>query len=88
MSGKFVDVTLRLIDKMTSPLNSAGAKLKNSARQWERAGKQIQNAGKSITAVGASITTAVTVPIVGAGVAAIKVAADFEEGMSGVQAIC
>ena len=88
MSGKFVDVTLRLIDKMTSPLNAAGAKLKDSARQWERAGKQIQNAGKSITAVGASITTAVTVPIVGAGAAAIKVAADFEEGMSGVQAIC
>lgn len=88
MAGKFVDVTLRLIDKMTSPLNAAGAKLKDSAKQWERAGKQIQNTGKSIEKVGAGMTKAVTLPVVGAGVAAVKTAADFEKGMSGVQAIC
>ncbi len=87
MAGKFVDVTLRLIDKMTSPLNAAGAKLKDSAKQWERAGRQIQNTGKSIEKVGAGMTKAVTLPVVGAGVAAVKTAADFEKGMSGVQAI-
>lgn len=87
MAGKFVDVTLRLIDKMSSPLNAAGAKLKNSADQWTRAGKQIQNAGKSISAVGGSMTKTLTVPIVGAGVAAVKVASDFEKGMSTVQSI-
>ena len=88
MAGKFVDVTLRLIDKMTSPLNSAGAKLKDSANQWTKAGKQIQSTGKSISAVGAGMTKAVTIPIVGAGVAAVKTAADFEKGMSTVQSIC
>lgn len=88
MAGKFVDVTLRLIDKMTSPLNSAGAKLKDSANQWTKAGKQIQSTGKSISAVGAGMTKAVTIPIVGAGVAAVKTAADFEKGMSAVQSIC
>lgn len=87
MAGKFVDVTLRLIDKMTSPLNSAGAKLKDSANQWTKAGKQIQSTGKSISAVGAGMTKAITVPIVGAGVAAVKTAADFEKGMSTVQSI-
>lgn len=88
MAGKFVDVTLRLIDKMTSPLNSAGAKLKDSAKQWERAGKQIQSVGKNIEKVGTGMTKAVTLPVIGAGVAAVKTAADFEKGMSGVQAIC
>lgn len=88
MAGKFVDVTLRLIDKMSSPLNAAGAKLKDSANQWTRAGKQIQKAGKSISAVGGSMTKTLTVPIVGVGAAAIKVASDFEKGMSTVQSIC
>ncbi len=88
MAGKFVDVTLRLIDKMTSPLNAAGAKLKDSAKQWERAGKQIQSVGKSIEKVGTGMTKAVTLPVLGAGAAAVKTAADFEKGMSGVQAIC
>lgn len=87
MAGKFVDVTLRLIDKMSSPLNAAGAKLKESANQWTRAGKQIQKAGNSISAVGGSMTKKLTLPIVGAGAAAVKVAADFEQGMSTVQAI-
>ena len=88
MAGKFVDVTLRLIDKMSGPLNAAGAKLKDSANQWTRAGKQIQKVGKSISAVGGSLTKTLTVPIVGAGAATIKVASDFEKGMSTVQSIC
>ena len=71
MAGKFVDVTLRLIDKMTSPLNSAGAKLKDSAKQWERAGKQIQSAGNSISAVGMGLTTKITAPVVAMGTAAV-----------------
>lgn len=87
MAGKYVDVTLRLIDKMSSPLKAAGAKLKDSADQWKRAGRQIQNAGKSISAVGGSMTKTLTAPIVGAGVAAVKVASDFEKGMSTVQSI-
>lgn len=71
MAGKFVDVTLRLIDKMSSPLNAAGAKLKDSANQWTRAGKQIQNAGKSISAVGGSMAKALTAPIAAIGTAAV-----------------
>lgn len=81
MAGKFVDVTLRLIDKMTSPLNSAGAKLKDSANQWTKAGKQIQSTGKSISAVGASLTKKVTVPVVALGTAAVKNFGDVDKSL-------
>lgn len=87
MAGKVVDVTLRLIDKMSSPLNALGGNLAKSANQWTKAGKQIQNAGKSISAVGSSMTKTFTVPIASAGVACVKLASDFEAGMSKVQSI-
>ena len=87
MAGKVVDVTLRLIDKVTSPLGGINSKLQNSSKQWIKAGKQIQNAGKSISNVGSSMTKNLTVPIVGAGVASVKLASDFEAGMSKVQSI-
>ena len=87
MAGKFVDVTLRLIDKMTSPLNSAGQALSRQAQQIKRAGKEIQKAGKQISAVGGGMTKNFTIPIAGAGVAAIKLASDFESGMSKVSSI-
>lgn len=87
MAGKFVDVTLRLIDKMTGPLNNAGNALANHAKQFNRAGRDIQRAGRSISKVGASLTKSVTAPIVGAGAAAVKLAAGFEKGMDKVQSI-
>lgn len=87
MAGKVVDVTLRLIDKMSSPLNSLGGKLAQSANQWTKAGKQIQTAGKGIAKVGSTMTASLTTPIVGAGVACVKLASDFEAGMSKVQSI-
>lgn len=88
MAGKVVDVTLRLIDQLSSPLNAIGGKLSQSANQWTKAGKQIQNAGKSISAVGSSLTKSLTVPIATAGTACVKLASDFEAGMSSVKSIC
>ena len=85
--GKFIDVTLRLVDNMTSPLNSAGQALARHAMQYQRAGRQIQKAGKQISAVGGGMTKNFTIPIAGAGVAAIKLASDFESGMSKVSSI-
>ena len=88
MAGKVVDVTLRLVDQLSSPLNAIGGKLAQSANQWTKAGKQIQNAGKSISAVGSSLTKSLTVPIATAGTACVKLASDFEAGMSSVKSIC
>lgn len=87
MAGKVVDVTLRLKDQMSKALGAASAKLQDSGRQWQRTGKQIQNAGKSISAVGGSMTRSVTLPIVGAGTAAVKLASDFETAMDRVSSI-
>lgn len=71
MSGKHVDVTLRLIDKITGPLKNAEDKLTQTANQWTKAGKQIQSTGKSISAVGADLTKYFTVPIATLGTTAV-----------------
>lgn len=85
--GKIVDVTLRLVDKMSRPLRIAGTYLQDNARQWIKAGKQIERSGKAIAGVGTNLTKTVTAPIAGIGVASVKLAADFEKGMSTVQSI-
>ena len=85
--GKIVDVTLLLVDKMSSPLRIAGTYLQDNARQWIKAGKQIERSGKAIAGVGTNLTKTVTAPIAGIGVASVKLAADFEKGMSTVQSI-
>ena len=87
MAGKVVDVTLRLVDKISSPLNSIGGRLAHSANQWAKAGRRIQNAGKAIASTGSSMTRSLTIPIAGAGAACVKLASDFESGMSKVQSI-
>lgn len=46
---------------------------------------KVTNIGQSMTKAGKSMTVGMTVPLVGVGAAVIKVAADFETGMKGVQ---
>lgn len=50
-------------------------------------GKNISGAGKKLTSVGTSLTKNVTVPLAAIGVVGLKVATDFEKGMSEVKAI-
>lgn len=50
-------------------------------------GNNLQSAGKSITSAGSTLTKSVTVPIVGAGTAVVKLSSDFESAMSKVSAI-
>ena len=79
--GKFIDVTLRLIDNMSSGLNRAGQALARHANQYQKAGRQIQNAGKSISNVGASLTKTVTTPIVALGAASVKSFGEVDKTM-------
>lgn len=51
------------------------------------AGAKMQDIGKSISSVGDSMTRNVTVPLVGAGTAIVKVAGDFEQQMAKVSSI-
>jgi len=87
MAGKIIDVTMQLIDKISQPLSGINSKLTDSGRQWQNAGKDISRTGESITKVGTALTTAVTLPLVGAGVGVVNLASTFEAGMSKVQAI-
>ena len=50
-------------------------------------GGNLSNVGKSLTSAGTTLTKNVTVPLLGIGAAGLKVATDFEKGMSEVQAI-
>lgn len=50
-------------------------------------GNNFQSIGKGLSSVGTTLTKNVTVPIAAVGVAGLKVATDFEKGMSEVKAI-
>lgn len=60
---------------------------KIAAQEMQAAGKQLQEAGRGIANAGSTMTRYVTAPVVAAGVAVVKTAADFDTGMSKVQAI-
>ena len=87
MANKIVDVTLRLKDQISAPFKQVSDKLQASGQQMQRMGGNITRTGKNIENVGKSMTTKLTVPILGAGVAAVKVASDFEAGLSRVSSI-
>ena len=60
---------------------------KASKNMTKDVGGTISNFGKKVTGVGKTLTKTVTLPLVAAGTAGLKVAMDFEKGMSEVQAI-
>lgn len=60
---------------------------KQAAEQMKAAGSKIQEAGGKISGVGKTLTTHVTAPLMAAGAYVVKTAADFDAGMSKVQAI-
>lgn len=68
----------------TSGLDSALSEAKGKV---EGVGQSFTDVGKSMSKVGGSMTKKLTLPIVAVGVAAVKVGADFEQGMSKVQAM-
>lgn len=53
----------------------------------DSASKRFQDVGKTLSDAGGVLTKAVTVPVAGLGAAIIKTGADYEAGMSKVQAI-
>lgn len=71
---------LRQLESQASSTNATLAKI-------EEVGGKFEQAGQNITSAGKTLTTHVTAPIVALGTAAVKTAADFDEGMSKVAAI-
>jgi TP901 family phage tail tape measure protein len=85
--GKVVDATLRFVDRFTAPMNNAIKTMERSAKKSQRMGKDIQKAGRRISDMGASFTKKLTVSIVDAGAASLKMSSDFENSMAKVATI-
>ncbi len=87
MAGKFIDATLRLVDKFTKPMSDAVVQMAQGSKKFMAAGRQIEKAGQSMQGAGKTMAAAMTAPLAGLGITAVKTAADFEGAMSNVQAI-
>lgn len=81
------------LTKTQGELNKVNAELEKSNNRWIQAGEtltktgdKMRSAGKGMTSVGNNILKA-TAPLVGMGIASLKVSGDFEKSMSEVQAI-
>jgi hypothetical protein len=72
---KDIQRALRDIKKLQATSVGMGQRMQN-------VGSQMQDFGRSVSKVGKSMTVGVTLPIVGVGVAATKMAMDFDESMT------
>lgn len=73
--------------KYSNGLVKAGELLSLFSNNTIESGLRVQALGGAITGVGQMLNKGLTVPLLGVGVTALTVAANFEEGMSKVEAI-
>ena len=84
-----VNKTETELNKLESQLESNNRALQTNKNKWEEAAKGIDNfsekAGKigdKMAGVGGKMTAGITLPVIGAGVAATKMASDYEEALN------
>ncbi len=75
------------LERLNTLIRTQESRWTQLGARMETYGKKMQDMGRATSRFGRSYTMRVTAPIVAAGVAALKVGMDFEEGMSKVQAI-
>lgn len=73
--------------KFKTGLKTAQSSLSEFTNQSNNAGTRFEALGSSLKTVGSALTKSVSVPLLALGAGAIKVAGDFEAGMSEVSAI-
>lgn len=71
-----------LLIRIVSDIGQLQRDLDQTARDMERIGKSVQTAGQNIGRAGRGLTAGLTLPIVGAAGAALKMGGDFEQAMS------
>ncbi|WP_295091961.1 phage tail tape measure protein [Ruminococcus sp.] len=91
------DISQEQYDALQREIIETEQELQNLQREAEasstalaklgQAGEMLENAGRKIADVGKTLTTHVTVPVMAAGTAAVKTAADFDSAMSKVAAV-
>ena len=88
MNGGTITAVLELnASNFSSGIQSAQQQLNTFSDSSQSAGTRIQALGGTLTSYGSMLTKNVSLPLIGIGAAAVKVASDFEAGMSNVQAI-
>lgn len=76
------------ISKFLASLNEANLAAQGKTKTLGNTlGDGLETIGKKITGAGKTLTTGLTVPIIGAGAAAVKTTADFDKSMSQVKAV-
>lgn len=75
------------INTTNTQINEFNQRLRENANTATYAGEKITAAGEKMSSIGNTLTVGVTLPLVALGTSALKVAVDFEQGMSNVQAI-
>lgn len=71
-----------LLSASTAEFETAMKRSANSAKAWS---KELKQVGQQATQVGAALTKTITLPLVGVGLAASKLAIDFESSFAGVR---
>ena len=80
------ETDLKRLENQMKEFGSVGAqKIAAMGEKWEQAGAKIKAVGEGISNAGQALLP-VTAAIVGMGTAAVKTAANFEDGMASVQA--
>lgn len=83
--SRVYDAILKLTDKFSAPLQKAAKNVDNFEKTYRDTAKAIDKTGKSMIKTGQKLTKAVTLPIVGAGVAATKMAIEWEDAFADVK---
>ena len=84
-----VDSTTASLNQMKQELQglNGAADLSDFSTKMADMGTKMQNIGQSLTSVGQKMTMSITLPIVAAGTAAVKLASDTEEARSKVEVV-
>jgi TP901 family phage tail tape measure protein len=89
-----VSVLVSLQDKLTRPLKAMGdgfkkmgAVLKSSEKDFAALNKKMETAGATAMKTGKTLSTRVSLPILGLGIAAVKMGVDFNKGMANVSTL-
>jgi TP901 family phage tail tape measure protein len=75
------------IQKARKELDALEASLSGISEELLKTSRRFQNTGRAFAGVGTALTSAVTLPLVGIGVAATTMAANFAESMSKITAL-
>jgi TP901 family phage tail tape measure protein len=88
------EITLGLKDEMTARLRKAGTEVKkfgkltdDQMRKVEKSSEKLKKFGGAASAMGKQMSMKMTLPIVAAGGAALKMASDFESSMTKIQSL-